>query len=193
MRIHAPSVGSCLSQTNVPDGIDHSKGRAFNGTKTLRNRYSARFFISMALSATARDQGLTGNIEAFQVIVTKDGKEDFQPAEKAKPKDIIEYRLTYKNSGTDPVQNIFITDPIPSGTEYIEASASQPDKGTVKFSIDGGKSYKSWPIEIIEKTKSGRENVTLATPEMVTHIRWTLTDTFTPEREITVSYRTLIK
>jgi uncharacterized repeat protein (TIGR01451 family) len=127
------------------------------------------------------------------VITTEDGKEDFLPAEKAKPKDIIEYRLTYKNDGQNPVQNIFITDPIPSGTEYVEESASQPESGRVEFSIDGGKSYHAWPIEITEKTKDGREIVTQATPEMVTHIRWTLTATFKPEREITVSYRTLIK
>jgi uncharacterized repeat protein (TIGR01451 family) len=127
------------------------------------------------------------------VIVTEDGQEDFLPAERARPKDVIEYRLTYKNDGTDPVQSIFITDPIPSGTEYIEASASSPDRGRVEFSIDGGKSYSDWPIEIVEKTKDGREKVTRATPEMVTHIRWTLTDTFTPEHEVTVSYRTLIK
>ncbi len=149
--------------------------------------------MSMSLAAVAKDDGLTGSIEAFRVIVTEDGKEAFQPAQKAQPKDVIEYRLTYKNSGEDPVQNIFITDPIPSGTEYIEASASEPEKGRVEFSIDGGKSYRNWPIEIIQKTKSGHETVTKATPEMVTHIRWTLTDTFTPEREITVSYRTLIK
>jgi len=149
--------------------------------------------LSMSLAAAAKDDGLTGSIEAFRVIVTEDGKEDFLPAEQARPKDVIEYRLTYKNNGSDPVRSIFITDPIPSGTEYVEASASEPDVGRVEFSIDRGKTYQHWPIQIIEKTKDGREKVTRATPEMVTHIRWTLTDTFTPEREVTVSYRTIIK
>jgi uncharacterized repeat protein (TIGR01451 family) len=149
--------------------------------------------LSVSLAAAAKDDGLTGSIEAFRVIVTEDGKEDFLPADKAKPKDVIEYRLTYRNDGSDPVRSIFITDPIPSGTEYIESSASEPDMGRVEFSIDGGKTYHSWPIEIIEETKDGHEKVTRATPEMVTHIRWTLTETFTPDHQVTVSYRTLIK
>ena len=149
--------------------------------------------LSLSLAFAAKDEGLTGSIEAFRVITTEDGEEDFLPAQKAKPKDIIEYRLTYKNNGTDPVRNIFITDPIPSGTEYVEESASEPKSGRVEFSIDSGKSYHDWPIEITEETKDGRKVVKQATPEMVTHIRWTLTDTFKPEHEITVSYRTLIK
>jgi uncharacterized repeat protein (TIGR01451 family) len=159
-----------------------------------------RFSIALALVlsisvslAAAKDDGLTGSIEAFRVITTEDGKEDFLPADKAKPKDVIEYRLTYKNRGKDPVQNIFITDPIPSGTEYVEESASRPASGRVEFSIDGGKTYHNWPITVTEKTKDGAEVAKQATPEMVTHIRWTLTETFKPEREITVSYRTLIK
>jgi uncharacterized repeat protein (TIGR01451 family) len=147
-------------------------------------------FGSAALATNG--EGLTGTVEAFRVVKLEDGKESFLPAGKASPKDVIEYRLTYKNNGTELVQSIFITDPIPSGTQYIEASASQPDNGRVEFSIDGGRTYRNWPIEIIEKTNDGREVVKRATPDMVTHIRWTLNDTFQPERQITVSYRTVI-
>jgi uncharacterized repeat protein (TIGR01451 family) len=149
--------------------------------------------VSASLLRATNGEGLTGTVEAFRVVELEDGKESFLPADKARPKDVIEYRLTYKNNGTDLVQSIFITDPIPSGTKYIEASASQPDNGRVEFSIDGGGTYHNWPIEIIEKTNDGREVVKRATPDMVTHIRWTLNDTFKPEREITVSYRTVIQ
>jgi uncharacterized repeat protein (TIGR01451 family) len=149
--------------------------------------------LSMSLALAAKEDGLTGSIEAFRVIKTEEGKEDFVSADRAKPKDVIEYRLTYKNSGKDPVQNIFITDPIPSGTEYVESSASEPKSGSVEFSVDGGKTYGVWPIEIKRQTKDGREVVERATPDMVTHIRWTLTEMFKPDGQITVSYRTLIK
>jgi uncharacterized repeat protein (TIGR01451 family) len=161
--------------------------------KRLSLAFALVLSLSMSLAAAAKDDGLTGSIEAFRVIVTEDGQENFLPADKARPTDVIEYRLTYRNDGLDPVRSIFITDPIPSGTAYIEASASRPDQGRVEFSIDGGKSYHGWPIEIIEKTLDGREKTTRATPEMVTHIRWTVTEMFTPEHEVTVSYRTLIK
>lgn len=160
-------------------------------------RFSVVFVLVLALflspAAASKDQGLTGSLEAFRVITTEDGRENFLPADKTQPKDIIEYRLTYKNNGKDPVGHIFITDPIPSGMEYIEASASQPVSGRVEFSIDGGGTYQHWPIDVVESAKNGRRIVTRATPQMVTHIRWTLTDTFKPQHEITVSYRTLIK
>lgn len=147
----------------------------------------------MPVAHAASADGLTGTVEAFRVIAAGDGKETFLPADEARPSDVIEYRLTYKNSGIDLVRSIFITDPIPSGTKYIEASASQPIKGRVEFSIDGGRTYGTWPIDIIEKTSDGRQVIKRATPDMVTHIRWTLNETFKPEREITVSYRTVIE
>jgi len=149
--------------------------------------------LTVSFAFAAKEEGLTGSIEAFRVVVTEDGRENFLPAAKAQPKDVIEYRLTYKNRGENEVRNIFITDPIPSGTQYIESSASLPVKGNVEFSVDGGKSYKSWPIEMVETTKDGREIVSYATPDMVTHIRWVVNETFTPEHEITVSYRTRIQ
>jgi uncharacterized repeat protein (TIGR01451 family) len=159
-----------------------------------------RIFLTFALGltcvslahATSRDS-LTGTVEAFRVVTLEDGNEAFVPADKARPTDVIEYRLTYKNNGTEFVQSIFITDPIPSGTKYIEESASQPGNGSVEFSIDDGRTYQNWPIEIIEKTPDGREVIKRATPDMVTHIRWTLSDTFQPDRHIMVSYRTIIK
>jgi uncharacterized repeat protein (TIGR01451 family) len=147
-------------------------------------------FIPLVLAARANT--LTGSIEAFRVVMTDSG-EDFQPADKASPNDVIEYRLTYRNTGQKAVRNIFITDPIPSGTEYVDDSATPPTNGEVEFSVDGGKSFHSWPIYITRTTEDGNEVEIEATPDMVTHIRWVLTDTFKPDGEITVTYRTTIK
>ena len=143
--------------------------------------------------AAASDAGLTGNLEAFRVVIAEDGKEDFLPADRARPTDIIEYRLTYRNSGSDAVRNIFITDPIPTGAEYIEASATDPDRGRVEFSVDGGQTFKHWPIVIVQRDEDGNKTEAQATPDMVTHIRWVISDTFNPAGEITVSYRTFVK
>lgn len=146
----------------------------------------------VTLVLAARANTLTGSIEAFRVVMT-DGGEDFQPADKASPNDVIEYRLTYRNTGEEAVRNIFITDPIPTGTEYVTDSATPPANGQVEFSIDGGKSFHTWPIHIKRVGEDGNEVDVEATPDMVTHIRWVLTDTFKPDGEITVTYRTTIK
>ena len=162
----------------------------------LAKRFMWAFVLTACLAlpwlSLAGNADLTGSLEAFRVVMTDDG-EELLPADNARPKDVIEYRLTYRNNGSDPVQNIFITDPIPWGTEYVNKSATDPAKGAVAFSVDGGKSYKSWPITIVRKNKDGEEKKITATPDMVTHIRWMITDTFKPESKITVSYRTTVK
>jgi len=149
--------------------------------------------LSVPLLASASGGNLIGSLEAFRVIVADDGQENFLPADEAQPKDLIEYRLTYKNTGQDAVSNILITDPIPSGMQYIGESATDPREGRVEFSIDGGRNYQAWPIVIVETDSNGEEKTIEATPDMVTHIRWIIEDEFRPEGEVTVSYRTLIK
>lgn len=149
--------------------------------------------LSVSLAFTVSADDLTGSLEAFRVVVNEDGVEEFLSADNARPDDVIEYRLTYTNSGDDPLKNVFITDPIPVGTVLIHPSATRPTEGRVEFSIDGGKDYKPWPILIKEMTEDGEEKVVEATPDMVTHVRWVLTETILPENGITVSYRTVVK
>ena len=163
----------------------------------VEKRFFARFVLFLGLSASvvlaADSANLTGSLEAFRVVVTNEGVEDFLPADNARPNDVIEYRLTYKNTGGEPVQNIFIMDPIPPGMSFVHPSATQPDVGRVEFSIDGGKTYQGWPILIKQTTSEGVEKVVEAAPEMITNVRWVLNDTFQPKEKVTVSYRTVIK
>lgn len=149
--------------------------------------------LALPLFATAKGSDLTGNLEAFLVVLDAEGDEALIPAESARPRDVIEYRLTYRNTGDDSVCNIFIMDPIPSGTVYVPASASLPTAGQIEFSIDQGKTFHPWPIVVVEINSDGREIRTEATPDMVTHIRWVIAETFSPETAVTVSYRTTVK
>jgi uncharacterized repeat protein (TIGR01451 family) len=149
--------------------------------------------IPLQVQADSNEGGLTGIVEAFKVVKGENGSERLLPADKAQPKDIIEYKLIYKNDCSTPLKNITITDPIPVGTVYLSKSASKPAAGEVQFSIDGGKEYKPWPILVLKKTGNGEEELTEAEPEMVTHIRWLVDSTIEPDREIVISYRACIK
>ena len=150
---------------------------------------SVAVFAAFASVASAP---LTGIIEAHKVSRQGD-REVFTPAEKAAPQDIIEYRLTYANSSKNAIRNVAVTDPIPTGTEYIRSTATMPNEGRVEFSIDAGKSYHSWPVRYKKVTEDGREVWAEATAEMVSHIRWTIPGEFEPETEITFSYRAVVK
>jgi uncharacterized repeat protein (TIGR01451 family) len=149
--------------------------------------------LTVALSAMADQGPLTGNVEALKVVIKENGREAFLPADEAQPKDVLEYRVTYTNTGEMTLRNITVIDPVPTGTAYIDRTATRPNEGAVEFSIDGGKSFHSWPIRIKKKNAAGEEVEVDATPDMVTHIRWVIASDFEPETEITFSYRAIVK
>lgn len=140
------------------------------------------------------DQGpLTGSVEALRVVTQENGRVVFLPADEARPQDVLEYRVTYANTGDATVRNVTVVDPVPVGTEYIARTATRPNEGAVEFSIDGGDTYHVWPIRIKKRTAEGTEVEVEATPDLVTHIRWIIASDFEPETEITFSYRAIVK
>lgn len=149
--------------------------------------------LAQPRASSASSPGLTGKTEAFRVVATEQGKEQLLPADKASPRDVVEYRLTYKNQSADPVRNVAISDPIPAGTRYVASSAALSGAGRVEFSIDGGKSFHAWPVPIVEKTPDGREVVRQAPAEMVTNIRWLVDGAFASQTEVIASYRAVIR
>jgi|GEM_PF-1298718 len=161
-------------------------------------RLGCVFMLLTALSlcagfTAAGNDDLTGSVEAYLVVKNDAGQEDFKAAATAHPDDVIEYRLTYLNSGETPVKNISLVDPVPYGMKYIPVSASAPAGGLVEFSIDKGKSYHQWPVKVLIKDSDGKEKMHEATPDMITHVRWVLEGMLVPESVVTVSYRATVK
>ena len=149
--------------------------------------------LAVSFGVASASTNLAGSLEAYRVVVNDEGVEKFLPADNARPKDVIEYRLIYTNTGDQPIQQILITDPVPIGTQLLNPSARHPEAARVEYSIDGGKSFQPWPILVKKTTENGEEKLVEATPDMVTHIRWTLTKAIQPEGGITLTYRTVIK
>jgi uncharacterized repeat protein (TIGR01451 family) len=143
--------------------------------------------------ADSNEDGLTGIIEAYRVVVDDDGNEQLLPAEKVRPDDIIEYKLTYRNASSTPLQNIVITDPVPPEAVYVADSALLPQEGRIQFSINDGESYQAWPIKIPFLTENGEKMWKNASPEQVTHIRWTLDEAIDPDHGVVVTYRASVK
>ena len=149
--------------------------------------------VTVPTGILASQGPLVATVKAVKVVAQDSGKELFLPADEARPKDVIEYRLTYSNTGEEALKNVSVTDPIPTGTEYLTLTATRPEAGSVEFSIDGGKRYSSWPVRLKKTDEAGKELWVEATPDMVTHIRWTVTEDFEPETEITFTYRAIVK
>ncbi len=158
-----------------------------------RALYLIPMLVLVSSAAFAGDAPLTGTIEAVKVVANSSGEESFLPAVEANPRDVIEYRLTYANSGSSALRNVSVTDPIPFGTEYVMQTAAAPHGGTVEFSIDNGDTYSAWPVRVKSTDENGKEIWVDATADMVTHIRWNFDRALDPESKINLSYRAIIK
>ena len=99
------------------------------------------------------------------------------------------YTITAKNTGTQPADNIVVTNPIPEQTMYVDGSAFGAGT-TITFSVDGGKSYNS-ADKLTVKGTDGKPRA--ATAEDYTNVRWTLQFSLQPGQEAPVWYRTRVK
>ncbi len=62
------------------------------------------------------------DLKASKIVVVN-GVEQKQPADKAKPGEIIEYVAEYKNTAKTSVSNVVATLPVPPGMEYLPDTA----------------------------------------------------------------------
>lgn len=91
--------------------------------------------------------GVQIDLKAFKVVVGKDGKESFAPADEAKPAEVLEYRAVYFNPSKTAVSNLGAKIPIPSGTEYLPGTAKP---ASAHASLDG---VKYAPMPLMRKVK----------------------------------------
>jgi uncharacterized repeat protein (TIGR01451 family) len=68
-------------------------------------------------------QPLETKIEQRKVVRAADGAESLVAAEAVKPGDVIEYTVTYRNTGKAGLSKLEATLPIPSETELVAGSA----------------------------------------------------------------------
>ena len=107
-----------------------------------------------------------------EVTVNKEKK--MVEAKEINSGDVIFYTLSYVNSGDDAATKAVLDDPIPTGTVYIDGSAFGKD-ADITFSIDGGKNFKKPSLLTYEiKLPDGKMEKRVASPELYTHIRWTI-------------------
>lgn len=67
---------------------------------------------------------IQAQLQAFKVLLQKDGDEKLAAADVANPGDVIEYRATYSNAGKSAATNLSATLPIPAALSYVPNTAS---------------------------------------------------------------------
>ena len=103
-------------------------------------------------------------------IVPKDGREVLEPADKAKPGELVEYRATYRNGSAQRVKQVAATLPIPAGTEYTGIAEPRATLG----SLDG-RTFAPLPLKRRVKLANGRESEQVVPAAEVRWLRWNLT------------------
>ncbi|MBN1164649.1 MAG: DUF11 domain-containing protein [Candidatus Krumholzibacteriota bacterium] len=152
------------------------------------------FVLAIASSAALADgPALVGSLEARKLIVDKEKGEIAVSAEKVYPQDKVEYILRYRNSGNAPASGVDLVGPIPDGTVYLQETATETSRLYPLFSIDNGSTYQIAPVTYLVTKADGTREEREATPDMITHVKWSLREDLGAGEEVIVSYRVQVK
>ena len=150
--------------------------------------------LSFVLSTLAFAQG-----KPKLELKVLDQKVNMTAAEKAgsakiayRPGDVIHYTVVAHNAGNGEMTNPVITDPIPQGVAYIPGSA-KGEHAEITYSINKGKSFEAWPPTYKAKDSRGKTVKQVATPEMITHIRWELKKSLAPNESKNLEFEVKVK
>jgi uncharacterized repeat protein (TIGR01451 family) len=114
---------------------------------------TALFLVLIGLDVAARPQTyepLEAKLVVHKVVVDNRGRERLRSAAEAKPNDVLEYQVTYRNKSRSTVSNVIATLPIPVGMQYVDASAYPRQ---VEASIDGKEFL---PVPLLRDKSTGK-------------------------------------
>ena len=139
-------------------------------------------FCSAAWSAPSGND-LKLDLKAFKVIGAGE-REKLVSAEKVKPKEVIEYRVRYVNTGEKTLRNLRATLPIPTSLVFL--SGSSAPFGAMA-SLDG-KSFAAMPLKRQVKLADGTMKVVMVPYSEYRFLRWSL-DELAAGKSVTVKAR----
>ncbi len=167
-----------------------------NSKKEIKMKYNIFRIIVLilVLSFMAFAQG-TPKLE-LTVVDTKVNMSQAEKEGKAqisyKPGDIIRYTIIASNVGTGVLSNPLITDPVPQGVSYKPLSA-KGENAEITYSVNEGRLFQSWPPTYKVKDENEQIVVKLASPNMITHIRWELKKPLAPNESQQLEFEVIVK
>ncbi len=98
--------------------------------------------------------------------------------------DRLLFLLRYRNGGASPMQGFAVTNAVPSA---IRVDPSDP---AMQVSVDGGHNWGRLDDLTLRTPLGGMRR---ATPDDVTHVRWTVKDAVAPGETGRISYRGVVR
>lgn len=142
-----------------------------------------------AFAANKQQAPLNTDMKAFVVTVDAKGKEVLQAAKRAEPGQVIQYRITSKNSGEQALKGLKAVGPIPANTRYVGQSAYTNIKSNLQVSIDGGKIFEKEPVKRQKTMPNGSVETVIIPTSQYTHVRWTANDALASGSQHVYNYR----
>lgn len=103
-----------------------------------------------------------------QRVTLVEGKEVLVSADQARPGDVIEYRVVYRNDGRSSVRDLNATLPVPGGLEYLPKTAAP----AVVLASTDGRTFAPVPLVRKARTADGREEVREVPLSEYRALRW---------------------
>ena len=125
-------------------------------------------FVLAAPGASELAPTIKAQLQAFKVVLEKDGDEKLASAEVAQPGDVIEYRATYSNQGQRAATNMNATLPIPAALSYVPNTASPAG---FLASTDAA-SFAPAPLKRAAKDKDGKTVMVMVPFSEYRALRW---------------------
>lgn len=156
----------------------------------------AVFAFVLFLSPTALAQEpLESLLEVFLVeqVQTEDGvEESLIPASEAAPGSVLEYVLTYTNTGDQLLNGFVIKNPVPANTSYIGGSATVPDSAEFTVSIDHGATFETEPVVRVVTDENGNDREIVISPDQYNALQWVVQQPLSAEQAMSMRYRVTI-
>ncbi|MEC8443242.1 MAG: hypothetical protein VXZ05_03460 [Pseudomonadota bacterium] len=135
--------------------------------------------------------GVSLESQPYRVVVTpqEDGSmaEEWKEADRIAPGDKVGYRITYVNTGEEPVSGVTINNPVPDNTVFIMNSANGTG-ATITYSVDGSQFAPLGELKVLE----GGE-VRPAGAADIKSIRWVLNDALAADASGNVEFQVRVK
>jgi uncharacterized repeat protein (TIGR01451 family) len=155
-------------------------------------RYFVIAVMALMIAAPAAwcaDQpNVTVQLTAQRVVKKGQGQEVLSPGDTAKPGEVIEYRVVYRNSGKGTARDLQGRLPIPAEMEYVPGSAVPAD---VSASLDD-KNFSKVPLKHKVRLPDGSIAVREVPSSEYRSLRWDLRD-LAPGASVTAKARMRIR
>jgi len=140
-----------------------------------------------AASISHAAEPVTNTLSVHRIVAAAAGEEVSEPANTAKPGDLLEYVAVFHNQGASTARGLRATLPLPLGTEFVPGSARP---GAVLASIDGT-TFAPLPLKRLVKDADGTSREELVPAREYRFLRWSPTD-LAASGELSVSARVTV-